>query len=94
MTAQRANASKRHAGKTGGIALTEQHPDEPDILTPVKHEPLQIRTLDGDIVASLDPPDGGWSHDSLHDIVRTYDVRTCNGADAYLGTSWIGSTEV
>ena len=74
--------------------VTDRRSGERDILTPVKHEPLQVRTLDGDSVLSLDPPGEGWTHRRLCETVREHEALTRDGADAYLGSEWIGSTEV
>lgn len=57
---------------------------------------LRITTLDGDMIMSLEPPYSGWTHETLSDLAELQEVmaRTVNGADAFLGSAWVGSTEI
>lgn len=71
--------------------ITDQREGEPDILTPVLHEPLIIRTLGGVEILRQKAPQGGWTHDQLTTVQP--DNRG-EGSEAYLGASWVGSTEV
>lgn len=64
---------------------------EPDILTPLKHYPLVIRSLDGETLHTQAAPVQGWTHDTLT-AVQPQGVN--EGAEAYLNAHWIGSTEV
>ena len=73
---------------------TDQWPGEPDILTPLKRHTLHIRTLDGDPIVSLNPPESGWTHDRLVQIATEHRTLTHDGADAFLGDEKVGSTEV
>lgn len=71
--------------------ITDQREGEPDILTPVRHDPLIIRTLGGIEILRQKAPQDGWTHDQLI-IVQPDD--SGEGSEAYLGASWVGSTEV
>ena len=74
--------------------ITDHGPGEPDILTPLRHVPLTIATLDGTHITTLQPPATGWTHELLdrHAHLLIHDTR--DGADGWLGLRWIGSTEV
>jgi len=74
--------------------ITDRLPNEPEILLPLKHLPLQVRTLENEPIARFDPPENGWTHDDLMETARRIDDLTVMGADAYLGDDWVGSTEV
>ena len=68
---------------------------EPDILGPDLSESLTVKTLDGDLIACVPPPSGGWTHTSLVVEAEKIAQKTgSSGADAFLGSSWVGSTEV
>ncbi|QEA38623.1 hypothetical protein FGL86_05705 [Pistricoccus aurantiacus] len=67
---------------------------EPDILSSVKHETLVIRSLEGRLIELIAPPPAGWSHAALEKQAARLAPRTRMGADAYLGASWVGGTEV
>lgn len=71
--------------------ITDIKPDEPDILSPLKHYPLVIRSLEGTELHRQAAPKQGWTHDLLN-IIQPEGVD--EGADAYLDEHWIGSTEV
>lgn len=74
--------------------ITDIQEGEGDILRPVKHEPLVIRSLEGRLIERVAPPPAGWSHADLQKQASRLDPKTRMGADAYLGASWVGSTEV
>ena len=71
--------------------ITDQREGEPDILTPVRHDSLIIRTLGGVEILRQKAPQDGWTHDLLT-TVQPDD--SGEGSEAYLGASWVGSTEV
>ncbi|SEK11931.1 hypothetical protein SAMN03159494_05545 [Achromobacter sp. NFACC18-2] len=71
--------------------VTDRLAGEPDILTPIRHLPLNIRTLDGDTVVIQQAPQKGWTHEAL---CAFQPVAAADGCEAFLGTSWVGSTEV
>jgi hypothetical protein len=75
--------------------ITDQLPGEPDILKPVCQEVLYIRNLDGELLTEVHAISNSWTHQALVSVARSLsDDKVCqNGADAYLGTHWIGSTE-
>ncbi|EPN9162967.1 hypothetical protein ACT4EA_004163 [Escherichia coli] len=71
--------------------ITDQLPGEPDILTPLKHGQLVIRSLAGDEIFTRNAPETGWTHELLVEVQPS----CCeDAANAYLNDSWIGSTEV
>jgi hypothetical protein len=59
----------------------------------VRFEPLRVTDLDGGTVAIIAAPLAGWDHSEL---TRFWidPALTKFGADAYLGNTWVGSTEV
>lgn len=60
-------------------------------LSGIEHERLVIKSFDGSIIYSQEAPENGWTHDLLKNVqpVELMDV-----ADAYLGETLIGSTEI
>lgn len=74
--------------------ITDVLGHEPDILPELKHEPLTFRALQGEIIRCWGAPVEGWSHDKLVAIATVHAPLTSEGADAYLGNEWVGSTEV
>lgn len=71
--------------------VTDQMDGEPDILVALRHQPLLLRDLDGLILHIQQAPTRGWTHEALCAVQLESVVIGC---DAFLGTSWIGSTEV
>lgn len=81
-----------------------------DILTPgehcllegIAHKEMTIRTLSGEHIATFPAPSSvGWTHAEvlrINEKVQSTPVilqkLRRNGADAYVGDQWIGSTEV
>ena len=74
--------------------VTDRRPGERDILPGVAHEPLSVTSLDGSLITTTQPPPGGWTHDRLQEEAQRLADATRDGADAWLGTTWVGSTEV
>ena len=74
--------------------VTDVRPGEPDILTPVRRERLLVTDEDGQVVHSGPAPPGGWTHDTLAAATKSPSIGDAAPADAYLGGTWIGSTEV
>ncbi len=66
-------------------------PKEPDLLIGQKHQTLIFKDIDGAVIRAMLPPKSGWSHDLLERVVNYVCADTW---DAYLGTKWIGSSEV
>lgn len=70
--------------------VTDTLSNEPDILASVRMLPLSIKGLEGELLRSISAPPGGWTHELLceagQDLVE--------GAEAFLGVKWVGSTEV
>ncbi|MGF1884062.1 hypothetical protein [Vibrio splendidus] len=75
--------------------ITDLQGDEPDILTPHKHKPLMIISLEGQSLRTYDAPSTGWTHDTLVQLSDFFlpQWSVC-GAEAWLGEQWIGSTEI
>ena len=74
--------------------MTDVRPGEPDILTPVRHERLLVTDEDGQIVHAALAPAEGWTHETLAAATKSPTIADAAAADAYLGGTWIGSTEV
>jgi hypothetical protein len=74
--------------------ITEIHDGESDILAGIEQYDLEIRTLEGVVIEKLAAPNSGWTHDNLEATAPAYKKRIDDGADAYLGPIWVGSTEV
>ena len=71
-----------------------QSVSEPDILGVLRYERLAVRALDGSLIVEIDPPQGGWTHEDLVARATFLERTTTDGADAFLGRVWVGSTEV
>lgn len=67
---------------------------EPDILTLLKGDWLEIRSLNGEVLERIGAPSGGWTHERLVEQAELLGELTKEGAEAYLGGVWVGSTEV
>ncbi|QGQ72499.1 hypothetical protein [Halomonas sp. PA16-9] len=78
--------------------VTDQSPGEPDILQGVQLQPLLIRPLGSSQVLLRVLPSGPWTHDALVETGRGIEQMLATeieqGVDAYLGSRWVGSTEV
>ena len=73
--------------------ITDIRPDEgPDFLPPVSAEALKIRSLEGEHLMTIAAPAGGWTHEKLE--ATKIDLDLTDGADAYVGSEWVGSTEI
>ncbi|AKJ36937.1 hypothetical protein U876_24205 [Aeromonas hydrophila NJ-35] len=77
------------------IFITDILPGERVILIPsVIFNQLQIVDLFDrtDVLFEYASPVGGWTHEKL--CALDIPLERLQGADAYLGNTWIGSTEV
>jgi hypothetical protein len=74
--------------------ITDVQKGEPDILKPVRYEHLRILDLDDAIISVSPAPLGGWEHKLLVVEADNIAAKTNFGANAYLGSTWVGSTEV
>lgn len=78
--------------------VTDQWPGEPDILAGHQLEPLTIQDLDRTKVLLRVLPSGPWTHEALEETGRGIEQmlpqEVAEGVDAFLGTQWVGSTEV
>ena len=73
--------------------IIDQRPGEPDILSPVRFDPLRVTTLDDRELLVADAPLDGWTTATLEAALSELPFDAF-GCDAYLGTCWIGSSEV
>ncbi len=67
---------------------------EADILMPLRGERLVVRSLDGQVITKVEAPPAGWTHEALVAEALRLEGLTSDGAEAYLGGVWVGSTEV
>jgi len=74
--------------------ITDTGAAEPDIHSGVAGEALVIRSLAGAQIMSIPAPAQGWTHDILMSVSEKHDDAFRDGADAYLASVWVGSTEV
>lgn len=75
--------------------ITDIQGNEPDILTPHKHERLLIMSIEGQYLNSYEPPKTGWTHEALTKLAALFPVEwNICGAEAVLGNQFVGSTEV
>lgn len=75
--------------------VTDMNEGEPDILDGHEHSDLVIKNLQGDILLILAASEP-WTHEKLIalELGQMIGQGLSDGADAYLGDNWIGSTEV
>ena len=71
-----------------------RNPSEPEILPPLAGQLLDIRSLDGRQLMAFPAPAIGWTHATLQQLAHSHITLTQDGADAFLGGVWVGSTEV
>lgn len=79
---------------SGICFVTDVRPGEKDILNPVRLEPLHIFGLNDELIDTIQPPVDGWTHAALLAQAESLAPRITQGACAYLGSQWVGSTEV
>lgn len=74
--------------------VTDRQPGEHCIILGSEHYPLRITCEDGEEIACVNAPAGGWTHYAL----LTRPELACDDPekvyDAFLGSKWIGSTEI
>ena len=73
---------------------TDRRPGEPDILAPLKDATLVVTAIGGYSLYMSTAPDGGWTHERLQEKARALSILTADGANAWLGTELVGSTEI
>lgn len=76
------------------IIADTQGQSEADILAPVCREDFQARSLRGELLLARPAPAEGWSHTLLCELAQDIEHLTADGADAFVGSVWVGSTEV
>lgn len=75
--------------------VTDTRPGEPELLSAeVAHAELRIVSLDdpSEIYARYPAPPSGWTHQQLVDLDIPASILQ-DGAEALLGSLWVGSTE-
>lgn len=73
------------------IVTRPLHYSEPDLLFGCEQQPLVVKNLDGKEICRIDSPSSGWSHAELESI----DYYSFSPEwDVYLGSQWVGSSEV
>lgn len=77
------------------MLITDVRPGETDILAGHESDPFEIRSLQGKVLISI-PATTPWTHEGLVEAVSQHRdlIDDAFGADYYLGTQWVGSTEV
>ncbi len=71
--------------------VTDRKEGEPCLLSGLEREPLSVRDSEGVEIARIEPGQTGWTHDTLTAHAQ---FEAEGPLDAYLGGSWVGSTEV
>ena len=73
---------------------TDHRPDETDILTPIKDLTLVIKDIDDSPIFVVAAPPGGWTHALLDTRARKLlECVVSRGANAFVGTVYVGTTE-
>lgn len=68
--------------------------NEPDFLNRLKMDRLLVLSLEGQVIAELSAPSDGWTNEALAAQARLLEPKTMDGAEAFLGSCWVGGTEV
>lgn len=76
--------------------VTDVREGESDILSGNENKTLSVVNLDGGLITEIVPINGPWTHEKLCSIADKLDSLglTQEGADAFLGEQWVGSTEI
>lgn len=74
--------------------ITDVRNNEGNFLPAICKDHLRIIDLNDVAITTVYAPHEGWTHDLLMEQARMLAVRTMFGANAYLGGTWVGSTEV
>lgn len=76
------------------FATAKLNSSEPCIIQGFSNEALIIRDLDDNEIATILPTSGPWTHEKLVSLDLTlFQEVIAEGANAFLGVQWIGSTE-
>lgn len=79
------------------IILCDQREGEPDILSPVAHENMAVKSLSGELLKTYGPPGGIWTLEAVIDAVLGGEVRELVdahfGANVFIGPELVASTE-
>ncbi len=67
------------------------HPREADLLLGSEDQWLRFVSEEGVVVKSYTAPASGWTHDTLEQHTATGTMAAC---DAFVGSAWVGSTEI
>ncbi|GGE80548.1 hypothetical protein GCM10011533_36160 [Streptosporangium jomthongense] len=71
--------------------VEREKPCEPDILTSVVHLTLTVLDAGRNLVFEMPVPKSGWSQRMLESVTAHL---TLPELDAFLGDTWVGSTEI
>lgn len=74
--------------------VTDTKEGETDLLGDTRKQPLVVLALDGSLITEIGPPLNGWTHEALENQANILSQKTRQGAEAFLGNTWVGSTEV
>ena len=77
--------------------ITDIRAGETDILVGTTGQPLQLKSIEGVILLALTRPGQPWTHDYLCSLPldQLIGVEALNyGVSAYIGSNFVGSTEV
>jgi hypothetical protein len=74
------------------IVARPHNPAEPDLLTGHANAPLSFMSGDtpGTELQRVEPPASGWTHEALEEV----NTPASASWNAYLGPTWVGSSEV
>lgn len=76
------------------MLVTDVRPGEPDILVGRKMDIFEIRAIcDGRIMAKKSQTEP-WTHEKLVQALEDLQTFIDDAADYFVGTHWIGSTEL
>lgn len=80
----------------GGIGFTLDSIGDIPLVAEHRQQPLRLLDLRGDEFLAIPAPATGWSQASFIAALQLNQAKIMEegAADAYLGTKWIGSTEV
>ena len=78
--------------------ITDIKGSEPDILTAYQLGDLVVKSGREQVIFRADAPPQGWTTERLQQVCDEYCRETVETSfdviDAYVGTQWVGSTEV
>ena len=73
--------------------ITDVRIGETDIIKRVENSPLTVRDFDGNTVVVI-MPTSPWSHSKLMALVDSVNIIAGSAWDAWLGDTFVGSSEI